>query len=64
MGSRSADKCTSPGCCDCPRMARCPSCGYTRHDAVHLMDHRFCRDAGFFDKPGRHSPQHEEPEKR
>lgn len=34
--------CKQPGCCNCPGMERCNSCGYTEHDKRHLMDHHLC----------------------
>lgn len=34
--------CKQPGCCNCPGMERCDSCGYTEHDKRYLMDHSIC----------------------
>lgn len=42
MGERPASECRTPGCCSCPGMQHCPSCGYTEHDKAILMDHRYC----------------------
>ena len=36
------NQCKTPGCCTCD-LPHCPLCGYTRHDAAHLMDHRLCK---------------------
>ena len=41
-----ASECRTPGCCSCPGMKRCPSCGYTEHDKARLMEHRFCPASG------------------
>lgn len=32
----------TPGPCECPGLPRCPSCGYTRHDASFWGDHGRC----------------------
>lgn len=34
--------CITPGCCTCPNMKRCPSCGYTKHDEMFHLDHYIC----------------------
>lgn len=38
------ETCPQPGCCECPGMVRCPSCGYTEHDKGNLMDHYICEE--------------------
>lgn len=34
--------CITPGCCTCPNMKRCSSCGYTKHDEMFHLDHYIC----------------------
>jgi hypothetical protein len=34
--------CLTLGCCTCPNMQHCPSCGYTEHDKQYWLDHHLC----------------------